>query len=120
MVIPTFGPILKATRVALRLSRAELAARAGLDESAIGHFERGFRSPTYTSAAALAAALGVSLDWFLPGITRGVFGSPELALVRAEAIAETERWARDEASNSGGLEEAPPSSSALVVAGPDA
>lgn len=56
------------------LSQAGLAEKAGLQPSAVSHFENNRRSPSFDNLRALADALGVSTDHLLgretkPGIT---------------------------------------------------
>jgi len=48
------------------LSQAELAARSGVDQSAISFLERGRRRPTRKTMTRLAKALGVSLKALVP------------------------------------------------------
>ncbi|MGE9348686.1 helix-turn-helix domain-containing protein [Isoptericola variabilis] len=49
---------LTAERSAARLTRGELAKRAGLSEVALGRYERGERDVPYKTLAQLAGALG--------------------------------------------------------------
>lgn len=48
-----------------RLSQSELAERAGLQPSAVSHFETGRRSPSFDNLKRLADALGVTTDYLL-------------------------------------------------------
>jgi len=56
--VDTFGPTLRDLRTAAGLSLADVAARTGLEQSAIGRIERGERSPTLRTLAALTVAVG--------------------------------------------------------------
>lgn len=47
------------------LSQAELAQRAGLEPSAVSHFEAGRRQPSFHNLRKLADALGVTTDYLL-------------------------------------------------------
>ena len=60
-----FGDRLKATREARELSQSDLAERAGLQPTAISHFETGRRSPSFDNLKKLADALTVSIDYLL-------------------------------------------------------
>ena len=56
-----FSHVIKRRREGRNLSRAALAALAGLHQTYIGLLERGERSPNLETAKAIAQALGVSL-----------------------------------------------------------
>lgn len=58
----TFANALLRIRVSLGITQTELAARCGLNPSAINHFERGRRSPHIRNLGKIATALGVSSD----------------------------------------------------------
>ncbi len=60
-----FGERLIAAREVRKLSQAELAQKSGLQASAIGHFERNRRKPSFANVRALAQALNVSSDYLL-------------------------------------------------------
>lgn len=47
------------------LSQSELARQAGLQPSAIAHFEAGRRKPSFANIRALAKALNTSADYLL-------------------------------------------------------
>lgn len=49
----------------MKLSQAQLGERAGIQASAISHFETGARKPSYRSLRKLANALGVTTDFLL-------------------------------------------------------
>jgi transcriptional regulator with XRE-family HTH domain len=58
----SFALVVQKFRTERGLSRAALAARAGLHQTYIGLLERGKRSPNLDTAHAIAKALGVSLS----------------------------------------------------------
>lgn len=57
-----YAMALRVGRARLGISRTELARRAGMSKHTIAAYERGTRVPTLQYAAALADALGTSLD----------------------------------------------------------
>lgn len=61
----SFGDKLRKTREDKGLSQAELAEKAGLQPSAISHFESGRRSPSLDNLRRLADALSVAIDYLL-------------------------------------------------------
>lgn len=60
-----FPEILRKTREAKGLSQAELAEKAGMQPSAISHFEAGRRAPSFDNLKRLADALNVTIDFLL-------------------------------------------------------
>ena len=60
-----FGWRIREARLSLELTQAELAERAGLQESWISHFEVGRRKPSVRNLLRLADALDCSADWLL-------------------------------------------------------
>jgi transcriptional regulator with XRE-family HTH domain len=60
-----FSDRLRNARLERGLSQAELAARAGMQPSAISHFETGERAPSFENLQRLANALGASIDGLL-------------------------------------------------------
>ena len=60
-----FGARLKEARERQGLSQAELGDRAGMQPSAIAHFEANRRKPSFENVRRLATALGVSSDFLL-------------------------------------------------------
>ena len=56
---------LRAAREKRDLSQGRLAARAGLQASAISHFETGARKPSFDNLRRLAEALDVTTDYLL-------------------------------------------------------
>ena len=60
-----FAEILKSIREEKGLSQSELATKAGLQPSAISHFESGRRSPSFDNLRRLADALNVTIDYLL-------------------------------------------------------
>lgn len=49
----------------MKLSQAQLGEKAGIQASAISHFETGARKPSFRSLRRLANALGVTTDFLL-------------------------------------------------------
>ena len=60
-----FGERLRNAREARDINQTELAAKAGLQPSAIGHFEKERRKPSFSNIRALAEALDVTSDFLL-------------------------------------------------------
>jgi len=60
-----FAIRLKTARDMRELSQTALAKKAGLDPSAIGHFESDRRKPSFANVRVLAKALDVSADYLL-------------------------------------------------------
>lgn len=60
-----FPERLRAARELRQLSQSELAERAGLQPSAISHFEGGRRAPSFDNIKRLADALTVTTDYLL-------------------------------------------------------
>jgi len=60
-----FASRLRKTRENRELSQSELAREAGMQPSAIAHFEAGRRKPSFDNVRALARALKVSADYLL-------------------------------------------------------
>lgn len=56
-----FGNVLKALRAERKLSQADIAERAWLDQTYISLLERGERQPTLPTLYRISGALGVSL-----------------------------------------------------------
>ena len=69
-----FPERLRAARDHRRLSQVELANRAGLQASAVSHFETASRKPSFDNLKKLADALNVSTDYLL-GRTAQMEGS---------------------------------------------
>ena len=61
----TNGDKVKALRLAQKISFAELARRTGLTDRAIRYIENNERTPSVDAIKRLAAALGVSTDYFM-------------------------------------------------------
>jgi transcriptional regulator with XRE-family HTH domain len=57
-----FASVVEKHRIARGISRAALAASAGLHQTYIGLLERGKRSPNLDTAQAIAKSLGCSLS----------------------------------------------------------
>ena|ERR1035437_1635462 len=60
-----FSDRLRDERERKGLSQSELAARSGLQPSAISHFETGNRGPSFENLKKLADALSVTIDYLL-------------------------------------------------------
>lgn len=60
-----FPARLRGAREKRGLNQAELAKRAGLQDSAISHFETGTRKPSFDTLRRLADALNVTTDYLL-------------------------------------------------------
>ncbi len=61
----SFADRLREVREKRELSQSELARAAGMQPSAIAHFEAGRRKPSFDNVSALAKALKVSADYLL-------------------------------------------------------
>lgn len=61
----SFTERLRNARKSRGLSQADLAQRAGLEPSAVSHFEAGRRQPSFHNLRKLADALGVTTDYLL-------------------------------------------------------
>jgi len=61
----SFAERLRHIRDKRELSQSELARRAGMQPSAIAHFEADRRKPSFDNVRALAKALDVSADYLL-------------------------------------------------------
>ncbi len=59
----SIGPRMRQLRNEAGLSQAELGSKVGLEKSTISSYESGTRTPTAYTAAKIAKALGVSLDY---------------------------------------------------------
>ena len=62
---PTFAARLKKQRENRELTQSDLARLAGLQPSAIAHFEAGRRKPSFDNVRSLAKALAISADYLL-------------------------------------------------------
>lgn len=61
----SFPERLLAARQLRKLSQSELAYKAGLQPSAISHFETGRRAPSFDNLKTLSTALEVTTDYLL-------------------------------------------------------
>lgn len=61
----SFGDRLRDARLAKGMSQADLAAKTGLQPSAVSHFESERRMPSFDNLRVLADALGVTTDHLL-------------------------------------------------------
>jgi transcriptional regulator with XRE-family HTH domain len=71
-----FGSRLKTVRESRGLSQSDLAAKTGLQPSAISHFETNSRSPSFDNLKRLADALNVSTDHLLGRTTEAAIAGP--------------------------------------------
>lgn len=70
-----YGKRIKGRRLALKMTQKELGEACGLTESAICHFERGSRSPSFSSIVKLS----YGLKWSVEDITGiNLFAAPRL------------------------------------------
>jgi len=60
-----FQDRLRKAREAKGLSQTDLAARSGLEPSAVSHFETGRRQPSFANLKRLADALAVTIDYLV-------------------------------------------------------
>lgn len=60
-----FPDRLRKAREAKGLSQTDLAAKAGMEPSAISHFENGRRGPSFANLRRLADALAVTIDYLV-------------------------------------------------------
>ncbi len=60
-----FPERLRKARGHRRLSQSQLAGRAGLQASAVSHFETGARKPSFENLKKLADALDVTIDYLI-------------------------------------------------------
>ncbi len=67
--VDVFPSRLRAAREERGLNQADLAARAGLQASAISHFESGTRRPSFDNLKRLSDALSVPTDYLLGRIS---------------------------------------------------
>jgi transcriptional regulator with XRE-family HTH domain len=87
-----FPDRLRAARERKNLSQSELAERAGLQPSAVSHFETGRRSPSFDNLKGLSEALQVSTDYLL-----GRVDEPHLSGAVADKLfRHAEKMSRDD------------------------
>jgi transcriptional regulator with XRE-family HTH domain len=89
--VELFGHLLQALRKAEGLTVDQLAERASMSGAGLRFLEHGQRSPSFASAAQLADAIGVPLDYLRGGLVGRADGSARLQLARAEALADWDR-----------------------------
>ena len=63
MDLSVFAERLKQTRQKKDLNYKQLSESSGVTSTALSHYEKGDKMPNMESAAKIAAALGVSIDW---------------------------------------------------------
>ena len=86
-----FPERLRNIRESKGLNQAELAKKAGLQPSAVSHFEKGRRSPSFDNLRALADALGVSTDHLLGRETKPGISGPAIQKIFRNAEKMSER-----------------------------
>lgn len=82
----TFADRLQKIRDDRKLTQSDLARKAGLQPSAIAHFEAGRRKPSFANIRTLAIALDVSTDYLL-----GSDGSGTTAFRNEEKLSDVDR-----------------------------
>ena len=75
----TNGDKIKALRTAQHMSMAELARRASMSDRAIRYIESNQREPSVDAIQKIAAALGVTTDYFMDADVRKKYGSRGVA-----------------------------------------
>lgn len=73
---PNLGEAIRALREQRSISRAELAARSGVDETAVAAIEAGTTDPNWATVEALAGALGVSMEQLATAVVARDPGAP--------------------------------------------
>lgn len=74
-----FGQKILLLRIRSKLTQKQLSDKVGCSSAAIGWYERGEKIPTIETAAKIAKALDVSLDWLAYGeITFTGINAPEI------------------------------------------
>lgn len=63
--VATSGMIIKSRRVEMGMTQKQLAALAGVHESAIAQYEKGMRNPTFETINRLCDALGLTADYLM-------------------------------------------------------
>lgn len=86
-----FADRLRTAREGKGLSQAQLAERSGLQPSAVSHFEKGRRSPSFDNLRALSDALGVSTDHLLGRESRTGLTGPTIQKIFRNAEKMTDR-----------------------------
>jgi transcriptional regulator with XRE-family HTH domain len=76
-----FEQRLRAARELRNMSQGELAEKAGLQPSAISHFETGGRSPSFDNLKRLADALNVTTDFLLGRVDEPMISGPAVGKV---------------------------------------
>lgn len=92
-----FPERLKAARDLRELSQSQLADRAGLQASAVSHFETGSRKPSFDNLRRLADALDVTTDYLLGRVkeSKAVAGGDRLHRHMAKLSAADQKMAED-------------------------
>lgn len=77
-----FPARLRAAREMRALKQDELAQRAGLQASAVSHFETGTRKPSFDNLRRLADALEVTTDYLIGRVKEATEAAPPAELFR--------------------------------------
>lgn len=87
-----FPERLRAAREYRGLNQGELATRAGMQPSAISHFETGTRKPSFDNLRILADALDVSTDYLLGRVEEfKAFAGPDRLHRHYESLSASDR-----------------------------
>jgi transcriptional regulator with XRE-family HTH domain len=77
-----FAERLRAARELRKMSQDEVARRAGLQASAVSHFETGTRKPSFDNLRRLADALEVTTDYLFGRVDDPTTSAPQGELYR--------------------------------------
>lgn len=100
--LDALGALLRARRLALRLSLRELSARTNVSNAYLSELERGLHEPSLSVLRALASALETPLGVLLRGAgvleespeqDSAAAGPTEAAIARDPALSEAQRFA---------------------------
>jgi transcriptional regulator with XRE-family HTH domain len=80
--LPAIGRRLQAARHLAKLRQRDIAAIAGVSETAPTNWEAGVRRPKVSEVARLLPVLGVDLDWLYLGDDRGLTWEKREALAK--------------------------------------
>lgn len=96
--VSAFGFILKYARWTENLSIEDMAVRTTLTGAALRYIESGQRAPSFASAAQIADALGLPLDYFRAGLFELSKVSARMFEARDRAIAEwkKKKWTAED------------------------
>ena len=74
MSVPNIAARVRHWRMVAGLTRAELAEAAGVDRTAVSHWESGRSCPSHGNLARVASACGVSMGVFWSRLPEGADG----------------------------------------------